>query len=257
MKRFLILGMTILCSMCSVTQAYCEPTESIQESVLADEPPETETGNPETDPYTGLPIDWAGDTADGEAGVEDETYASQGMVSPTMSSSEAAEAAAIVESMKETQVAYGNTTGVLQFVCELPDDFPGYTIEALVYDDNFKKTVVDCYAKNGYIAMTNLPTGHYMIGDVYVPNDNGTRYPMITDCKDFTISENEQKIVTVTMAKTIKVPVKTEEASDGNETSITNQTSTARTIIFVAALVGFALIGFIVGKKMMNKDRFE
>lgn len=245
MKKMIIVGMSILCSVCSIGPAFCEPDTVAESSLL------------ETDAY-GNPIDWSEGAADGEC-PEDETYAVEGLEVPTMSSSEAAEAESIVASMQETAETYGTTKGTVQIKCDMPDNFPGYTIEMLIYDDNFKKTTVDCYQKNGYVSKVELPEGHYMIGDVYVPNDKQNRYPMIPDCKDFTISGSDQKVISVALAQNYTVPASTTEATDEGRipVSVQEKRSTSITLCILGAVAGLTVLLFIGAKKLINKNRFE
>lgn len=214
----------------------------------------------ETDPYTGEPIEWADDTADGECGIEDETYAIEGLEPPTMSSSEAADAESIVQSMDETKVQYDTAaTGTVQLVCALPDDFPGYTIEAIFYDDNFKRTILYCYEKNGYTAMTELPAGHYMLGAIYVPNDIQDKYPLVTDCKNFDLADHQQVTITAELAKNyISTPTIAEtDKHKATASEAASKTDTASTVGLVLTILGIGLLGFLIGKKMIAKNRFE
>lgn len=237
MRKFLIIAATLLCMISQTSPAFCEN---------------------ETDPYTGELIEWSDDAADGECGAEDETYAVEGLEPPTMSSSEAAEAESIVQSMEETAVQYDTSQeGTVQIICDLPEDYPGYTIEAVIYDDNFKKTVLDCYAKNRYSAMAQLPAGHYMLGAIYVPNDVQNRYPLVTDCKNFDLSGSQQVVITAQLATNYKTstPTITEETTPDVE--VQKKTNTIRTAGLVISLVGIGFIGYIFVKKLIAKNRFE
>lgn len=212
----------------------------------------------ETDPYTGEPIEWSNDTADGECGIEDETCAIEGLESPTMSSSEAAEAESIVQSMEETKVQYDTAvTGTVQLVCALPDDFPGYTIEAIFYDDNFKRTILYCYEKNEYTAMTELPAGHYMLGAIYVPNDIQDKYPLVTDCKNFDLADHQQVTITAELAKNYISTPTIAETDTATASEAPSKTDTASTVGLVLTILGIGLLGFLIGKKMIAKNRFE
>ena len=238
MKKYLIIASTILCMISQTSPAFCAN---------------------ETDPYTGEPIEWADDTADGECGPEDETYAVEGLEPPTMSSSEAAEAESIVQSMEETAVQYDTSQeGTVQIICDLPEDYPGYTIEAVIYDDNFKQTVLDCYAKNGYSAMTQLPAGHYMIGAIYVPNDIQDKYPLVTDCKNFDLSGSQQQVViTAQLATNYKISEPTIAEETTPDAEVQKKSNTIRTAGLVISLIGIGFIGYIIVKKLIAKNRFE
>ena len=237
MKKYLIIAATLLCMISQTNLAFCEN---------------------ETDPYTGELIEWSDDAADGECGAEDETYAVEGLEPPTMSSSEAAEAKSIVQSMEETAVQYDTSQeGTVQIICDLPEDYPGYTIEAVIYDDNFKKTVLDCYAKNGYSAMVQLPAGHYMLGAIYVPNDIQDKYPLITDCKNFDLSGSQQVIITAQLATNYKASTPTIAEETTPDVEVQKKSNTIRTAGLVISLIGIGFIGYILIKKLIAKNRFE
>ena len=212
----------------------------------------------QTDPYTGELIEWSDDAADGECGAEDETYAVEGLEPPTMSSSEAAEAESIVQSMEETAVQYDTSQeGTVQIICDLPEDYPGYTIEAVIYDDNFKKTVLDCYAKNGYSAMVQLPAGHYMLGAIYVPNDIQVKYPLVTDCKNFDLSGSQQVVITAQLATNYKISTPTIAEETTPDVKVQEKSNTIRTAGLVISFIGIGFIGYILVKKLIAKNRFE
>lgn len=212
----------------------------------------------ETDPYTGEPIEWSDDTADGEVGIEESTYDSlEGMSSPTMSSSEAAEAASVVASMQETEISYGDSTGTILIVCDLPDSYPGYAIEGQIYDDNFKKTVFDCYEKNGYVAQMSLPTGHFMLGAIYVPNDSQSRYPLVSDVRDFSISAGEQKTIRVQLMSNPKTSTEEATPSELDASPEEHQKNQTATFGLVTSIIGIGLLTFLLIRKLIAKNRFE
>lgn len=271
MKKILIIGLTILCALCTTGPAYSDPTTetaaAAQNIIPGDEPETAATSEedenenaPETDPYTGEVIEWSDDVADGECS-EDVTYAAEGLQPPTMSASEAAISESIVASMQETAVQYDTSSvGTVQIVCQVPSDFPGYTVESLIFDDNYKKVAtIDCYEKNNYVGMVNLPAGHYYVSSTYVPNDKTGKYPFVTDCREFTLSGSEQKVITASMAMNTKGTITPSDVNeDDTRVPVTiSKRSNVKSILVLGGVVltGAAIFFFI--RNFFMRKRFE
>ena len=164
-----------------------EPAEAPAESHEAAELP--------TDPY-GNPIDWDTNASGGEdaAGMETEVDL---MDSPTYSPEEQESVAEVIG----TKPAKNEETGFVRVTCDLGDDWAGYNIRVQIYDQDFDRYLIYCYAQNNYTALEELPAGHYQVYEAVVPGDQTNAYPMVLSVQEFDLSPNRTFELTVSRIK--------------------------------------------------------
>jgi hypothetical protein len=149
------------------------------------------TAYAETDEF-GNEIDWVEDAGGDDVAVS-ETDEADLMEAPTYG---ADEQQAVLDQIPETEAE--TRTGILEVKADLGDDWAGYNVTLVVYDENNRREEVTCYAQNDYEARATVPVGSYRVYRAYVPGDEtGDRYPLLTSETKVTVSETLPGSVTI------------------------------------------------------------